>query len=124
MRVIGILATLGIICALAIAGQTIGQEDCRPCDRLAPLAPPSLDLANINPRPIPNDANIVSGVSLAGGAYLDYPTNQQRGYQQQGQYGQCSCRSQGSCRSNAQAFWCGGPARRVVSFPFRRTRCR
>jgi len=93
-------------------------------------SPNPSDLAIVNPAPPSlNDANIVSVGPNFSGASMYEPTWTMQTQQPQPYYyqsGNCSHRCGGGYGiygNRCRPFWCRGPLRRLISFPFRRHRC-
>jgi len=110
-----IVAIMAVACfAIVTQSETISTTPDGMID--LPNTPIPIDLVDLNSRPAnPADWRIVAtGPDLAGGAYLDCPRYGQGCYD-------CSCVSggYGVFGNRARPFWCRGPVRRLISFPFR-----
>jgi len=131
------LVVLGVV----VVGALATQEDGTAGPAVVPnTAPPIWNLAINDTPPGPEDRRIVScGPDLPYGAYQhrrDYYLDD-RGYSYH-DVRLWNCRQRATCtHSHGQScgggygiwgnrcrpFWCRGPLRRIISFPFRRHRC-
>jgi len=130
-----VLAVIGVV----IVGALAMSDDAATAGPATPAnAPPVWNIAINEAPPGPADRRIVScGPDLPYGAYQhrrDY-------YRDEGAYGyhgvrlwNCrqvqpaqgcrhSCGGYGIYGNRCRPFWCRGPLRRIISFPFRRHRC-